>query len=340
MSKKSRDNMVVSEVKGLCGTKYRDVIIGDDFELLEKYPEYEKYIKTCIAVHNSECLAKKRQELQRKKAAASSLKKLELEADVLTTANSPLEAKKENTFSFSKETLDKYKELIALCEKEEDVITCLDDKTDLTIISLLIYRDINELVKKISYLISLDPLTVISDAQKELKRLRMIFSIVKDYSNKKSISSNKVQMPTVILIEENDGNDVIYNYINNNRNVIIKAKKCLEKFFRGERNNVKRIKGKKEDLLETEDTNGTRLLFFSLGNNTYVLAQIFIKDKNKSTKIDGCYDKAISDYLDRKEYILANLEDEEFRNRQSELINKLFGLLNGEKEVVISETKV
>jgi len=340
MSKKSRDDMVVSEVKRLFETKYSDVIVGDDFELLEKYPEFEKYIKTCIAVHNSECLTKKRQELQRKKAAVTSLEKLVLKADVSTTANSSLEAKKENTFSFSKETLDKYKELLALCEKEEDVVTCLDDETDLTIIGLLIYRDINELVRKISYFISLDPLTDISDAQKELKRLRMIFSTVKDYNNKKSISSNKVQMPTVILIEENDGNDVIYNYINNNHNVIIKAKKCLEKFFRGERNNVKRIKGKKEDLLETEDTNGTRLLFFSLGNNTYVLAQIFIKDKNKSTKIDGCYDKAISDYLDRKEYILANLEDEDFRNRQSELINKLFRLLNGEKEVVISGTKI
>ena len=37
---------------------------------------------------------------------------------------------------------------------------------------------------------------------------------------------------------------------------------------------------------------------------------------------------------------VANLEDEEFRNRQSELINKLFRLLNGEKEVVISGTKI
>ena len=111
-------------------------------------------------------------------------------------------------------------------------------------------------------------------------------------------------------------------------------KKNIEKFFRGECSNSKKIKGKKENLLEIVDVNGTRLLYFDLGNNNYVLAGIFLKDADKSVGIDAIYDNAIAIYRSNKEYILENINNKEFRNEQEELVRKLFGMLNGEKAII------
>ena len=166
----------------------------------------------------------------------------------------------------------------------------------------------------------------------------MIFTAVKNY--KKVTNGKSVELPNIILLIDRNGNSFVYNFINNNIDCLNKVKKNLEKFFKGEISNSKKLKGKEEGLLETTDINGARILYFDLGNNNYVLARVFIKDATRSIKIDGIYDKAIADFREQKKYILAHINDEEFKNRQFELINKLFRLLNNGDEVITNGRKI
>ena len=326
---------IEEKLKELLEVSYKNRIINLDNLFLLRHADYSQYIKTAFVVHNRDVLLARKSELKEKEDRISNLRDIStLKSSSEIKKQPTIEEKEDKEFSFYELTLKKYEEIKLLSLCEQDVIDCLDDSNiDLSTITLLIYRDINELITNIRNSIILEPGKDVSAEQVELNRLRMIMNTIKNYK-KLDKKSSKRELPNVILLEDNDGNDCVYNFINSNIECIPKVKKNLEKFFRGELSSVKRIKGKSDDLCELTDVNGTRLLFFNLGNTNYVLARIFIKDATRSLKIDAIYDKAIADFRRQKEYIINNINNEEFKNKQFEMINRLFRLLNNGDEAI------
>lgn len=334
----SREKELMAAINNLVNVEYKGKLIGEDIELIKQFPGYEKYIRTIIAVHNSELLIAKKRELADKSAKVLALHEPALGTVKKEKLVQPEKKEEQREFSFYDLTYKKYEELKLLCESEKDVFECLNDgDNDTRTISLLLYKDINDLTASIRKKIVLNPYEDISADQSEIKRLSMIFKAVRNYN--KSMESNTVSLPNIILLEDSKGNDSIYDYIVNNINVIPKVKKNLKKFFRGEVSKTKKLIGK-DGLLESKDLNGTRLLYFDLGNNNYVLARLFIKDATKSLKINAIYDKAIADFKEQEDYIRENLNNEEFKSRQCELINRLFTFLNKGDEVITSGRKI
>ena len=312
-----------------------DLVISD---IASMYSEYERYIKTVFVQHNSDVLKNKIKECEAKRKRIKKLKPLEQKEEKNPKKKKEVFTKNESS-SFYEVTINKYLEIKELCYSEKDVYDCLlDGDYDINTIKLFIKRDIDLLEACIIDKTKNNPLDDLKEERELLKRLILIFNVLIDYKKKDEIKENEIR-PFVILLKENNGNDVLFNYINDNKNYIPIMKKNIEKFFRGECSNSKKIKGKKENLLEIVDVNGTRLLYFDLGNNNYVLAGIFLKDADKSVGIDTIYDNAIAIYRSNKEYILENINNKEFRNEQEELVRKLFIMLNGEK-VIISGKKI
>ena len=322
---------------------YEDRIIEDYMLFFDEYPDFEgqpdieNYINMAITVHNSELLRKNRKKLEEKQDRLLSLQPLAPRKKEPEIRTEEQKAVSDKEFVIYKGTQVKYEELIGLCNSEKDVNDLLSDgEYDIATILLVLRKERNNLAARIRNRISIDSAIDISSEKEELERLNMIYFAVINYE--KVFVDNNTKRIFVILLEDARGNGIIWNYINNSNNsnnsIISKVKKNLEKFFNGEMSGSKKIKGKKrENLWEITDTNGTRLLYFNLGNNVYVLASVFIKDAQKSMKIDMIYNNAIKLFQDQKDYILANLDNEEFWDRQSELTNELFTLLNGEVKI-------
>ncbi len=336
----SIEQQVADGVKELLDA-HKEILIEDN-SLIDKFPDFSAFIMTAIAVHNRDLYYKQKASLEKKEDYISKLEPLNIDmsSPVVSTNDNSIKEEQEG-FTFYKPALDKYEELTELCETRNDVIDCLGDVDDshiIDLILLLFYEKINQLISDIRHTVN-----DIQDSanQKELKRLRFIFETIKNYE--KCVTEDIVNYPTVILFDDGK-NGNIYEFVEDNFDNINKFKGDLEKFFRGEKTNVEKIKGYKEKLMATLNANGTRLLFFDLGNNTYVLADMFIKGATvkgakNALSIEARYARAVRNFKKNREMILANMDTEEFKNRQAELIHLLFGKLKSD-EVIIDGRKI
>ena len=225
-SNTSKEKELLKIINELLDNDYKDRIVDDDIELISQYPEYEDYIRTIITVHNSEVLMAKKKELQEKVNIILSLQ-APSKSSVLKEESSSLKESKRKEFSFYDLTCKKYEELVVLCYSEQDVIECLNNEdNDISTLALMLYKDINDLISSIRVKLITNPTTDVSSEQEELKRLRMIFTAVKNY--KKVTNGKSVELPNIILLIDRNGNSFVYNFINNNIDCLNKVKKAMD----------------------------------------------------------------------------------------------------------------
>ena len=74
--------------------------------------------------------------------------------------------------------------------------------------------------------------------------------------------------------------------------------------------------------------NGIRVLYLVQGS-IIIICSLFMKDKQKSTRIANEYEEAISRFYESEQYILENFNNPDFHIEQAELVGEIFTLLDG-----------
>ncbi len=91
---------------------------------------------------------------------------------------------------------------------------------------------------------------------------------------------------------------------------------------------TKSIEGYQERLYEYKHPNGIRVLYVVEGN-IIIICSLFMKDKQKSSRISNEYDEAINRYYNSRNYIVTNFNNPDFHIEQAELVGEIFELLDG-----------
>ncbi len=82
-----------------------------------------------------------------------------------------------------------------------------------------------------------------------------------------------------------------------------------------------------DNLYEYKHPNGMRILYVVSGG-IIVICSLFYKDKQKSIKITGKYNEAITRFNSCSPYVFKNFTKPDFHIEQAELIGKLYSLLD------------
>ena len=83
-----------------------------------------------------------------------------------------------------------------------------------------------------------------------------------------------------------------------------------------------------QNLYEYKHPNGIRILYIADGN-IITICSLFMKDKQKSTRITNEYEEAIRRYSEVEQYIQENFTNPDFHIEQAELVGEIFSLLDG-----------
>ena len=229
-----------------------------------------------------------------------------------------------------------YEELL-IWDTPDDVQAYLDDIDDKRVlfeVSCLLLKDKNRLLRVIKAKKNQGVSYV--NEESELKRIEMIRDSVINYEQRSP--DNSQEYPNVIIL-----NGWAASFIASNKAFQDDIRECVKRFFVGWISNSRMINDMEIHLFEAK-YNGVRILYFKAPNNTYVLADVFLKDKGKSLEITAEYNAAVRDFKEKRAGILNainNPEDSpEFFLEQQTLRDELFSALGIEsigKEVSSSE---
>lgn len=222
------------------------------------------------------------------------------------------------------------------------IYSCLSDETMLILktlsnedylrVKLHIYKLIIETKKQIKMSILTNPIASIKKLQEDLNNYELILEVLKDFELE---SKQEEQIPqeysNIIIVPNGKNSTYLYEDIIEFPERTKEIKLILEKIIDGyflKTKDTKSIEGYQDNLYEYKHPNGIRVLYIVTGN-IITICSLFMKDKQKSTKIASEYDEAISRYYNSIEYIKNNFSNPDFHIEQAELIGEIFSLLDG-----------
>lgn len=222
------------------------------------------------------------------------------------------------------------------------IYSCLSDELpkilegisqdDLKQIKLSIYKMILETKQKIKLSILTNPTNDISKLQDLLNAYEIALEALKEYE-KESIKEQEetTEEHSNIVIAPNKKTTYLYKDITEYPERIKEIKLIFEKIVDGyflKTKDTKQIEGYSEKLYEYKHPNGIRVLYIVQGS-IIIICSLFMKDKQKSTRIANEYEEAISRFYESEQYILENFSNPDFHIEQAELVGEIFTLLDG-----------
>lgn len=309
-------------------------ILSTIYDYVEE-PDKEKIIMCLkqILLHNQNVynhLNNEYEKLQTKKDKLQILKPDEI-------ANPTISQEIHTNFEISPDEIKKNLDLEQLyyevysCEDIKSLSDVLE-KIDISLlpnILLFLNKEINNLILKIRHKIMKNPLDDVNYSQKELIRLQNLFKYIKNYEKTK----NKpliIRKPNIYFLTNNSNTAYFYQTLLENPDASNKIRKSLDKMISGyfiHSKDVKTINRNGHKILEYKDSNGTRILFEDLGNNQYLICDLFFKDKQLSSKIVNYYDINITRYLSFKDKLEQLLNDPNYHIEQAEILGSIYSIL-------------
>ena len=222
------------------------------------------------------------------------------------------------------------------------IYSCLSDELpkilegisqeDLKLIKLSIYKMILDTKQKIKLSILTNPTNDISKLQDMLNAYEIALEALKEYVKE----STKEQEETIeeysnIVIAPNKKTTYLYQdiieYPERMKEIRLIFEKIVDGYFLKTKD-TKPIEGYSEKLYEYKHPNGIRVLYLVQGS-IIIICSLFMKDKQKSTRIANEYEEAISRFYESEQYILENFNNPDFHIEQAELVGEIFTLLDG-----------
>ena len=225
-------------------------------------------------------------------------------------------------------------EFITYSKLDDETKKALESLTHQDIIRLKLYFHKQKLLitQKIRISAIQNPTLPLNELQDKLGEIELIMEFLKELEEVELLEEQEVKKDySNILFASQDGTSTyFYEDIEDYSEERLKAiKAAVDKMLDGyifKTKATKPIKGY-DNLYEYKHPNGIRILYVVTGN-IIVICSLFYKDKQRSSKITGEYNEAISRFNSCSSYILENFNNPDFHIEQAELIGKLYSLLD------------
>ena len=198
-------------------------------------------------------------------------------------------------------------------------------------VKLHFYKLILETKKVIRELCLSDPFADIKELQSDLEMFTLILDTIKEIDQKKEIEETpkeEKEYSNIIFAPNGKRSTYIFDDISEFSEKAKEIKLIIDKLRDGyflKTKDTKSIEGYQENIYEYKHPNGIRILYIVEGN-IIIICSLFMKDKQKSSRITNEYDEAINRYYSSREYIINNFNDPYFHIEQSELIGEIYQL--------------
>ena len=178
-----------------------------------------------------------------------------------------------------------------------------------------------------------NPIADISTLQDNLNTYELVLEFMNNVKETEELEEDisNENYSNIVIAPKNQMTTYLYEDISEYPERIKEIKLIFEKIVDGyflKTKDTKAIEGYQEKLYEYKHPNGIRILYLVSGN-IITICSLFMKDKQKSTKIANEYDEAIKRYYESKEYITENFNNPDFHIEQAELVGKIFSLFDG-----------
>lgn len=225
-------------------------------------------------------------------------------------------------------------DLVTYSYLEEETTRILESQSheDIVRIKLHFYKLIIETQKAIREKIIYNPQDDIRELQSNLEVYTLIVETISELDKKEeSFEPEEKEYSNIVFAPNGHRStyfyDDIYEYPEKSKEIKLIVDKLIDGYFLKTKD-TKSIEGYQENLYEYKHPNGIRVLYVVEGN-IIIICSLFLKDKQKSTRISNEYEEAINRYYKVKDYIVENFNDPSFHIEQTELLGEIMQVLEG-----------
>ena len=226
-------------------------------------------------------------------------------------------------------------DLITYSYLDEDTMRILETQShdDIVRIKLHFLKLIIALKKEIKESCIYNPASDISKLQFDLDSYMLILDTISELEKREQVVEIEEEKEYSNIIFAPNGHRSTYLYEDiiefpdKSKEIKLIVDKLVDGYFLKTKD-TKPIEVYQEGLYEYKHPNGIRILYVADGN-IMIICSLFMKDKQKSSRISNEYDEAISRYHNAREYIVSNFNNPDFHIEQGELIGEIFEALDG-----------
>ena len=258
-------------------------------------------------------------------------------AIVASPTVSVLTPPKEITVPREQKDLSEILELIIYSSLSDETMKILEtmSQEDFKLLKLQIYKLILDTKQAIRQSILTNPTADISSLQDRLNTYELVLEIAstkfKPVQNEELEEELPQEYSNIVFAPNNKKSTYLYEDIAEYSERAKEIKLIFEKLVDGyflKTKDTKPIEGYQEKLFEYKHPNGIRILYIVTGS-IITICSLFMKDKQKSSRIANEYDEAIARFYECKNYIEENFSNPDFHIEQAELVGEIFTLLDG-----------
>lgn len=226
-------------------------------------------------------------------------------------------------------------DLITYSYLDEETIHILESLSheDIVRIKLHFYKLIIETKKAIREKTIYNPQEDIRELQSNLDTYTLIVETISELEQKEQIVEveEEKEYSNIVFAPNRHRSTYIHEDIEEFTDKSKEIKLIIDKLVDGyflKTKDTKGIEGYQENLYEYKHPNGIRILYIVEGN-IIIICSLFMKDKQKSSRISNEYDEAISRYYKVRDYIIENFTNPDFHIEQAELVGEIYQTLDG-----------
>lgn len=245
-----------------------------------------------------------------------------------------LPSKKDKTPRKEYKSIQELIDLITYSYLDEETMRILETQSheDIVRIKLHFYKLIIETKKAIRESILYNPQEAIGELQSNLDIYTLIVDTISELEKKEEIVEQEEKEYSNVVFAPNGHRSTyfyedVYEFPDKSKEIKLILDKLIDGYFLKTKD-TKSIEGFQESLYEYKHPNGIRVLYVVEGN-IIIICSLFMKDKQKSSRIANEYEEAITRYYKVRNYIVENFNNPDFHIEQAELIGELFQVLEG-----------
>ena len=283
-----------------------------------------------IVAHNTESLITQREDITRLQTEIDTAKPI-LEEDEKNKTS----VQKEKTESKPRKDISELLELVIYSCLDEDAIRLVSSipREEFITLKLGIYKLILDTEKRIKQQVLISPIDFVADLQDNLNTYRLILDGLKEIAQTTTFEQEEIpaqEYSNIVIAPNSKKSTYLCEDIVEHQERTKEIRLIFEKLIDGYFLKTKDTKGIEgfQNLYEYKHPNGIRILYIADGN-IITICSLFMKDKQKSTRITNEYEEAIRRYSEVEQYIQENFTNPDFHIEQAELVGEIFSLLDG-----------
>lgn len=275
--------------------------------------------------------------LEKKEASVEKLRQTMAQVAPITASiiEPSLPTKKDKPSRKEYKNLQELIDLITYSYLDEETMHILESQSheDIVRIKLHFYKLIIATKKAIREKIISNPFEDIRELQSKLDTYTLIVETISELEQKEQIIEVEEEKEYSNIVFAPNGHRSTYiledisEFPDKSKEIKLIIDKLVDGYFLKTKD-TKAIEGYQENLYEYKHPNGIRVLYIVEGN-IIIICSLFMKDKQKSSRISNEFDEAITRYYKIRNYIVDNFTNPDFHIEQAELVGEIYQSLDG-----------